>query len=287
MPGCLYVVATPIGNLEDMTFRARRILGEVDVIAAEDTRRTSKLLAHCGIAKPLVSLHAHNEYREAPRLVERIRAGESVAVVSDAGTPGISDPGETLVQLCRREGLTVIPVPGVSAVTAALSVSGVPAVPFTFLGFPPPTGEARARWFDALGDVVGTAVFFEAPHRIKRTLDDLSLVKRQILINREITKIHEEYVEWDNSKETQQPRISDRGEFVVVVGPASAPRAEEQPVEAERLLAIVDHLSELPDLSPDQIVAATAAVFGIQARKAKQAIKKIKILAKQQNASRA
>ncbi|ODS58690.1 MAG: 16S rRNA (cytidine(1402)-2'-O)-methyltransferase [Acidobacteria bacterium SCN 69-37] len=281
MPGSLYVVATPIGNLEDLTARARRILGEVDVIAAEDTRRTSRLLAHVGISKPLISLHAHNEHREAPRLVERIRAGASVAVVSDAGTPGISDPGETLVRLCRQAGLPVVAIPGASAVTAALSISGLPAVPFTFLGFPPPAGEARNRWFEALAHVPGAAVFFEAPHRIRRTLDDLLLVKRQIIINRELSKIYENSIEWDNSSHSVPPDVPDRGEFVVVVGPA--PKSEPVPIDGEAMLAFVNHLADLPGLSEDRILSAAAAAFQIPVNRVRTTIKKTKILVKQHN----
>ncbi len=171
MAGTLFVVATPIGNLEDLSFRALRILKEVDVIAAEDTRRTAKLLAHYAIRKPMVSLHEHNERRETPRLLARLSAGESIALVSDAGTPGISDPGEHLVRACREAGLPVSPIPGPSAVMAALSTSGVPLGEFVFLGFPPRAGKARDVWFTNLSTEPRTAVFFEAPHRIKRTLE--------------------------------------------------------------------------------------------------------------------
>src|SRR5690349_17707575 len=170
MPGTLFVVATPIGNLEDLTFRALRTLREVDLIAAEDTRRTAKLLAHYEIRKPMVSLHEHNEHREAPRLVERIAAGTSVALVSDAGTPGISDPGEQLVRLARERGLTVTPIPGPSAVMAALSVSGQPASEFVFMGFPPHSGKARSDWIGRLANESRTVVAFESPHRIHKEI---------------------------------------------------------------------------------------------------------------------
>jgi 16S rRNA (cytidine1402-2'-O)-methyltransferase len=281
MSGSLFVVATPIGNLEDFTFRALRTLKEVDLIAAEDTRRTSKLLAHYGVSRPLVSLHEHNEHREAPRLVERIRAGASVALVSDAGTPAISDPGSTLVRLCLEAGLRVVPIPGPSAITAALSVSGFPAVPFTFLGFPPATGQAREHWFDQVADIDGVVVLFEAPHRIERTLTDLSRVKRPIRLHREITKIHEELVKWD--KEVFRPGpIASKGEYVVVVGPPVEPEKEE--IAGTQLLDVYTELSG-SSLDEDQVIAAVAAAFGLPVGKTRTAIKKARILVKNQNMS--
>jgi 16S rRNA (cytidine1402-2'-O)-methyltransferase len=213
MPGTLFVVATPIGNLEDLTFRALRVLREADLIAAEDTRRTSKLLAHYEIRKSMVSLHEHNEHREAPRLVERIQAGATVALVSDAGTPGISDPGAKLVAAAREAGVHVVAVPGPSAVTAALSVTGLEASTFLFLGFPPPSGAARSKWMERLKAEPGPVVFFEAPHRIRRTVADLAEVERPIFIHRELTKIHETYVIQPKTADIQE-----RGEFAVVVG---------------------------------------------------------------------
>src|SRR5665647_818468 len=181
MPGTLFVVATPIGNLEDLTFRARRILGEVDLIAAEDTRRTSKLLAHYEIRKPMVSLREHNEVRESPRLVVRMQAGESVALVTDAGTPGIADPGARLVKAARAGGVNIVPIPGPSAVVTAMSVSGAEAPEFSFFGFPPPKGTERKTWFRRLAETAHPSVFFEAPHRIEKTLSDCAdyLVNQQ------------------------------------------------------------------------------------------------------------
>lgn len=280
MPGSLFVVATPIGNLEDFTFRALRTLKEVDLIAAEDTRRTSKLLAHYGVARPLVSLHEHNEYREAPRLVERIRAGASVALVSDAGTPAISDPGSTLVRLCLEAGLRVVPIPGPSAVTTALSVSGIPAVPFTFMGFPPASGQARQQWLEQVSDTEGTVVLFEAPHRLQKTLDDLaSAVNRQILIHREISKTHEESIVWPNIK-TRADALTPRGEYVLVLGPEVRPATQE--IDGKRLLDLYEHLY-VAALDQEQIIAAVAAAFGITPAKARSSIKKMKILVKNQN----
>ena len=281
MAGSLFVVATPIGNLEDLTFRALRILKEVDVIAAEDTRRTSKLLSHYGISKPLVSLHEHNEHRESPKLVERLVRGESIALVSDAGTPGISDPGTTLVRLCRQQGVRVVPVPGPSAVTAALSVSGWPATPFTFVGFPPASGQSRSSWFDVIGETPGVVVFFESPHRIERTVREFTSIypNRPIIAHREITKIHESSVEWPNSG-TVGNSTSERGEFVLVIGPGeAAPTADWAP---EVVLSIFDSLSLIPTLSDEQRQTAIAAVTGLQASKVRTIIKKQRILVKRQ-----
>ncbi len=220
MPGTLFVVATPIGNLEDLSFRALRTLREVDLIAAEDTRRTSKLLAHYEIRKSMVSLHEHNEHREAPRLAARLERGESIALVTDAGTPGISDPGALLVRLARERQVHVSPIPGPSAVMAALSVSGFPAGRFAFLGFPPRSGSARREWFAKATAESSVLVLFEAPHRIRQTLTELAshMGKRPIQVHREISKINEELVIYTNKPEVQPAR--ELGEFVVVVGVA-------------------------------------------------------------------
>lgn len=281
MSGSLFVVATPIGNLEDLTFRALRTLKDVDLVAAEDTRRTGRLLAHYGVSKPLVSLHEHNEYREAPRLVERIRAGASVALVSDAGTPGISDPGATLVRLCLEAEVPIVPIPGPSAVTAALSVSGFPAVPFTFMGFPPASGQARERWLETVAQTDGVVVLFEAPHRIHRTLDELhTLAERQIIVHREISKIYEKSVIWNKRAQSGDRAVPDKGEFVVVLGPRQEPEA---PVfTGSELLDVYARLAEC-SLTETQVLAATAAAFGLPVTKARSAIKKARILAKQQN----
>src|SRR5262245_5948045 len=213
----LYVVATPIGNLEDLSFRALRILREADLIAAEDTRRTAKLLAHYEIPRPLISLREHNEVRETPRLIARLKKGESIALVSDAGTPGISDPGTKLVRSAHQEGIKIVPIPGPNAVATALSASGFPADQFVFAGFPPRTGEARQSWFETLRDDERTTVFFEAPHRIERTLTDLRtyLVNRPTMTARELTKAHEDLAMSPNKAE----ELKTVGEFTVVVGP--------------------------------------------------------------------
>src|SRR5215510_11323112 len=163
MPGTLFVVATPIGNLEDITVRALRVLREVSVIAAEDTRRTAHLLARHAISTPTTSLHEHNESKKAPTLIARLQKGDDVALVSDAGTPTISDPGGHLIRLAIDAGLRVEPIPGPSAVMAALAVSGLPTETVTFLGFPPTLAKPRNEWFQRARAIGGTVVFFEAP----------------------------------------------------------------------------------------------------------------------------
>src|SRR6187200_440014 len=173
MPGILYVVATPIGNLEDVTFRAIRVLREVAVIAAEDTRRTARLLQHYSISTPTTSLHEHNERARTPSLISRLAGGESVALVSDAGTPVVSDPGALLVAAAHAAGIRVEPVPGPSAALAAVSASGLQAEQVLFVGFPPFRSVARKRWLEKLRDEPRVIVFFEAPHRIRDTLTDL------------------------------------------------------------------------------------------------------------------
>ena len=173
MPGTLFVVATPIGNLEDITGRALRVLREVSMIAAEDTRRTHHLLARYAITTPTTSLHEHNEANKTGSLVARLERGESIALVSDAGTPTISDPGQGLIKAAIDAGIRVEPVPGPNAAIAALAVSGLPIDSFSFLGFPPARSKARSEWFARVRAVGGTIVFFEAPHRLRQTLDEL------------------------------------------------------------------------------------------------------------------
>ena len=192
--GTLYVVGTPIGNLEDITLRALRVLREANVIACEDTRHARTLLQRHGVTTPLVSYHEHNERERAPQLVRRLLAGEDVALITDAGVPAISDPGFHLITQAIAADVPVIPIPGPSAVTAALSVAGLPVDRFLFLGFPPRTQKARRRALEEVGGVRATLVLFEAPHRIHETLADVAQVlgPRRVALVREATKIHEE-----------------------------------------------------------------------------------------------
>jgi 16S rRNA (cytidine1402-2'-O)-methyltransferase len=194
-PGTLFIVSTPIGNLEDVTARAVRILGEVEAVLAEDTRRTGILLRHLGLRTPMVSLHRHNEREREAGILERLDAGADLALVSDAGTPLVSDPGERLVSAVREAGFTVVPIPGPSAVTAALVASGLPAVPFAFLGFPPRKGRDRAVFLERVRGAGETVVLFESPERTARFLSDLDSLgegERPAAVARELTKLHEE-----------------------------------------------------------------------------------------------
>ena len=197
MPGILYVVATPIGNLEDVTLRALRVLREVSLIAAEDTRRTARLLQHYSIPTPTTSLHEHNEHARTPGLVRRLQEGESIALVTDAGTPILSDPGALLVSAAHAADVKVVPIPGPSAVMAALSGSGLSLREgFVFAGFPPFRSVARKSWLAAFVHERRPVVMYEAPHRIRPLLDDMLAVlgDRPLVLARELTKIHEELV---------------------------------------------------------------------------------------------
>jgi len=221
MSGTLYVVATPIGNLEDITLRALRVLREVDVIAAEDTRRSARLLSHHGISTPTVSFHEHNTRSRVPQLLSRLTAGESVAIVTDAGTPGVSDPGLELVQAAIDQNITVDPIPGASAPLTALIASGFPMVPFTVLGFAPARSKARVEWLDEASKIPHTFSFFEAPHRIQATLSEADQLfgERPIIAGRELTKVHQEFLR-GTARELAERLSSPRGEFTLIVGPA-------------------------------------------------------------------
>ena len=194
--GILYVVATPIGNLEDITLRAIRILKEVDLIAAEDTRHTLKLLNHLNISKPMISYHRHNEEIRVEGLIKELKEGKKLAVVSDAGTPGICDPGEIIIKKCIEENIKVVPIPGACAMINALIVSGIDTDEFTFLGFLPLNKKNRKNKLEEIRNSNNTIILYEAPHKLKNTLNDLKniLENRKIVIAREITKIHEEYI---------------------------------------------------------------------------------------------
>jgi 16S rRNA (cytidine1402-2'-O)-methyltransferase len=223
-PG-LYLVATPIGNLEDITLRAIRVLKQADLIACEDTRQTQKLLNRYGIEKPTVSYHEHNEASRAAELIEKLVAGALIAVVSDAGTPGVSDPGLRLVWLAIERGIPVVPIPGPTAFVSALVASGLPVESFSFGGFLPPKTGARRKDLEKIRESSHTQVFYEAPHRIRETLDDISAVlgpSRRVVIARELTKIHEEFLRGTVAEIIG--RLKDReqlkGEIVLLIGPA-------------------------------------------------------------------
>jgi len=223
--GCLYLVATPIGNLEDITLRAIRILKEVDLIACEDTRQTQKLLQHYEIQKSLVSYHEHNELTRAPELMIELEQGATVALVSDAGTPGISDPGHHLVALCLRHRIPVVPIPGPSALVAALAASGLPSEEFLFVGFLPSRAGARRKALETLKAEPRTLVLYEAPHRILEALADAAeiLGPRPAVLAREVTKVHEEFRRGHLGEllESAQKRAP-RGEITLLIAPSPA-----------------------------------------------------------------
>ncbi|MBI3406626.1 MAG: 16S rRNA (cytidine(1402)-2'-O)-methyltransferase [Acidobacteria bacterium] len=270
--GCLYLVATPIGNLEDITLRALRILKEVDAIACEDTRQTQKLLNHFQIRKRLVSYHEHNEMTRAPELVIELEAGAQIALVSDAGMPAISDPGQHLIGLCRRHEIPVIPIPGASALTAAVAASGIPADTFLFLGFLPSRAGERRKVLDGLAHEMRTLVFYEAPHRLNGMMADARAVlgNRFAVIAREVTKLHEEFL-----RGTLEELIdvfnkrSPRGEITVLIsGPAEEQRSASSIDTDLSLAARVDEISRLQGIDHKAALKFVARERGLTRREA-------------------
>ncbi|BAY40484.1 hypothetical protein NIES2111_48690 [Nostoc sp. NIES-2111] len=238
-PSTLYIVGTPIGNLEDITFRAVRILQNVDLIAAEDTRHTGKLLQHLQVKTPQISYHEHNRTSRIPELLEHLHNGKAIALVSDAGMPGISDPGYELVKACVEAGICVVPIPGASAAITALSAAGLPTDRFVFEGFLPAKGQQRREYLEALETESRTLIFYESPHRLRETLQDLAEVwgsDRQIVLARELTKLYEEF--WRGSIEDAIAHYQQRepqGEYTVLVAgkPPSQTQLTEEQLKAE------------------------------------------------------
>ena len=260
MPGNLYIVATPIGNLEDMTHRAIRILGEVDLIAAEDTRHTRKLLTHFGIRTPLTSYYREKEASRASELIDQLLGGADVALVSDAGTPGISDPGAILVKGARQARIPIIPIPGASALSAALSCAGLESGSFLFVGFAPPKASQRKKLLESLSTSSHPLVFYESPHRIGRFIRDAFeiLGDRTVLWAREISKKFEEIEE--TTLEQLVPRITAekiRGELVVIIHPGD----EESP-QAQSLEEILIWYRDNTTLSLKDVCRRVAADMG-------------------------
>jgi 16S rRNA (cytidine1402-2'-O)-methyltransferase len=257
--GTLYVVATPIGNLEDLSARARRILQEVDLIAAEDTRHSGQLLAHFGIKTRQFALHDHNEAQAVSSLIDRLRNGDSVALISDAGTPLVSDPGFRLVSAARASGIPVAPVPGACAAIAALSVAGLPSDRFVFEGFLPAKRDARQRYLKTLRFEARSMIYFESVHRIDATLQDLVTCfghDRPAFLGRELTKRHEQCLTTTTGqllKERVAESIPLRGEFVLVVGGATEDGADADRIDARELLA--ELLVHVPGSQAVDIVA--------------------------------
>lgn len=238
----LYIIATPIGNLEDMTYRAVRILGEVDLIAAEDTRHSLKLLSHFGISKSMTSYFDHNQQFKGERILHALRQGKSVALISDAGTPCVSDPGYQLVRDAVAEGINVVPIPGACAAVTALAASGMPSDTFTFAGFPPSRQGKRRTFLAGIRSLPGTLILYEAPHRLLDTLTDIRdvLGERQLIVARELTKMYEEYIRGSASEVIAAISHGPiRGEIVLLIAPGEPTQQESEPLEdiLERLLA--------------------------------------------------
>jgi 16S rRNA (cytidine1402-2'-O)-methyltransferase len=249
VPGRLYLVATPIGNLEDMTYRAVRVLKEADLIACEDTRQTRKLLDHYAIDRPTISYHEHNEAGRAVELTERLAAGARIALVSDAGMPLVSDPGYRLVQAAIAAGVTVEPIPGPSAVLTALAASGLPTDAFYFGGFLPAKSGQRTRALEALAGEQSTLIFYEAPHRILETLEavEQTMGPRQIAVARELTKIHEEFLRGTapEVRAVLAGRPVIKGEITLVIGRAVEPPPDDTPLEEAVAACIREGMSRM------------------------------------------
>lgn len=248
-PGTLYIVGTPIGNLEDMTFRAVRILQAVDIIAAEDTRHTGKLLQHFQVKTPQMSYHEHNRNSRIPEILEYLQFGKAVALVSDAGMPGISDPGYELVKACVEAEITVVPIPGASAVITALSASGLPTDKFIFDGFLPAKSQQRREYLELLLTETRTLIFYESPHRLRDTLKDLADIlggDRQIVIARELTKLYEEF--WRGTMDeaiAHYQQKEPQGEYTLLVAGTAPnqPQLTEVELKAELLAMMKQGIS--------------------------------------------
>ncbi len=245
--GTLHVVATPIGNLEDITLRALKTLRTVQLVAAEDTRRTGNLLRHFNIDVPIISVHVHNEQARVQKIMGRLERGESVALVTDAGTPGVSDPGATLVAAIRSHGFRIEPIPGASAVAAAISAAGIRSDGFTFLEFPPIRLKDRKKWLAALATAAidRAVVFFEAPHRLKRTLEDLvMLVNRPMFVGREMTKLHEELV-FATPADLLAKFDNPCGEFTLIIPPGQAADSTKKPLLDADIVILFGQITEI------------------------------------------
>lgn len=241
MQGILYIVATPIGNLEDITLRAIRVLKEVDIIAAEDTRHTLKLLNHLEISKPLISYHRHNEEIKTQELIDKLQEGKNIALVSDAGTPVISDPGGEIVKSAIENNIKIIPIPGACAAITAIIASGLDAKEFTFIGFLPQNNKNRNEKLERISKEERTTILYEAPHKLMKTLEDIGKVigKRKVVLARELTKIHEEYIE-GTIAELQSKIKEPKGEYVIIIDKNEKTKKQ---IEQENLntLSIEEH----------------------------------------------
>ena len=269
--GCLYVVATPIGNLEDITLRALRTLRECDLIACEDTRHTQKLLNHHEIRKRVLSYHEHNEQKRAAELLTLLEGGAQIALVSDAGTPGISDPGQRIVALCRERGIHVVPLPGPSAVVAALAASGMEGQNFLFAGFLPARTGERRQALAALEDFAYPIIFYEAPHRLVESLGDVREVlgNRKAFVARELTKVHEELASGSLEELIAHFAAGEpRGEITMIISPEFAEGAAANEAARASLLERVEELVRERDWDEKAALKHAAREMGIHKREA-------------------
>jgi len=268
-PGTLYVVSTPIGNLEDITLRALRVLREVDLVAAEDTRRTRQLLTHYGIRKPLISYHEYNRRMREKTLLQELREGKNIALVTDAGTPGISDPGEELVRGAIQESIPLVPIPGPAALVAALSVSGLPTESFLFYGFLPSKAAARKKWLVSLKDRPETLVFYESPRRLGSLLEEAAQIlgDRRVMVAREMTKVYEEVYRGTVSEVLKQMGKEEvRGEVTVILEGCTSP----PPIDASEIVTALRRYSEEMGLSMKDSVDRVAEDLAIPRRQVYQ-----------------
>ncbi len=275
--GTLYVVATPIGNLEDISYRAVRVLKEADLIACEDTRHTAKLLHHYEIDKPTVSYHEHNEAERAEELVAKLEQGLNIAQVSDAGMPGISDPGYRVIKLAIERGVLVVPIPGASAVVAALAASGLPTDSFQFLGFLPAKSGQRRTTLETLREADHTTVVYEAPHRIAETMEDIVELlgtERPVVLARELTKIHEEFIRGSAAEvlaAVQQREV--KGEITLLIGKSSSAKVATDKPLALRLKEIM----QMQKLDEKAALKVLAKEIGLSRSEAYREVQRTKV----------
>lgn len=274
-PGTLYVVATPIGNLEDISYRAVRVLKEADLIACEDTRHTAKLLNHYGIDKPTVSYHEHNEAARAEELVTKLEQGLNIAQVSDAGMPGISDPGYRVIKLAIERGVEVVPIPGASAMVAALAASGLPTDSFQFLGFLPAKSGQRRTMLETLRQAEQTTVVYEAPHRIAETMKDIVELlgsERPVVLARELTKMHEEFIRGAAAQVLQRVQEHDlKGEMTLLIGKGAA-----QQTAAKDIAQRLDEIMRKQKLDENAALKVVAKEQGISKSEAYRELQRVK-----------
>jgi 16S rRNA (cytidine1402-2'-O)-methyltransferase len=278
--GVLYIVATPIGNLEDITFRAVRLLREADLIACEDTRHTAKLLQHYGIDKSTVSYHEHNEAGRAEELVSKLEQGLSIAQVSDAGMPGISDPGYRVIRLAIERGIRVVPVPGPAAAITALAASGLPTDSFQFLGFLPARSGERRTFLESLRDSQQTTVVYEAPHRIAEAMQDIVVTlgaERPVVLGRELTKVHEEFIR--GTAEEVLASLGKReikGEITLLIGKAAEGKRQSQKKDLASRLQEIMREQQLDENAALKVVAKEQGISKSEAYRELQRVKRKK-----------